>query len=675
MRGSRPYPHIVRWLSWLVILTLLLPATGGSAYAQEETPSSSAAEQEEQGPIYALPLGQVVPLSLAAGEVVRFELEIPQDGTYYLFLFESDGGPIQMTLEDPDGQVLIEGSPDQIEGKELELQAGSYLLTISAEEEGILTFAWIGMIGSMTPGREEPGTLYLGSQVSIAKVGAGHHALLEIPQSEDLQTILIFIIPRAPSQALWLEVMSEDGETTYEEANNRHDPEDSVIGTFWTKGGRFLIRVTPTFGETKTGATIFVLIGLPPDIYTVGDTIEETLSAGDDRQLYVLELDTFYKSVTVTLTWEDPEVDLDLTVADALVEPMVSERSIAWEGTSEEVTLGPLLPGRYLIVVERTSEPAEVGFAVEISGEPGELPAELALDEPFEGELEEEAVRYFQFEGQASHLYQITVEGDPEARAGLGVGLHPRDLSLVLPNIFVGDKLPRRYRFVAPADALYYIELTNLGPAADFQITVEDLGLPPALLPNDVVQGRVQDGETVHFHLPVEAPGRFLSVFLIGPEGVELTLQLVLLDERGRDVVREISNKADSAYQMVSLPQAPVGDYVVTVTPYEALGKPVEVADFTLITQLEEPQELVQASLEITNEGDFDVCQVTATPLGVGIEAEPIELLEEPLAPGETITVTLPAGHYDLADYDCEDTQLDELEDVVIQGAMMLAVP
>ncbi len=425
----------------------------------------------------------------------------------------------------------------------------------------------------------------------------------------------------------------------------------------------------------------------------VEPTIQDTLPRNLRRRRYALDLDTSYSQLTVRLSWKDPRVDLDLTVVDALEAPTIVARSAQAEGTSEEVTLEAVPPGRYFVLVERAGGPSRpVEITVEIQGEPEE-PAEapeveepsaegseppegppvLVMGERVTGELGDGAVRLFRLNAEAHHRYRIVVRTpEPGVFLDLGVGLRPPPAPSLarLDRLREGETVVVEADFIAPAEGIYTVWVGRndlLSPAdsaqGTFTLSVTDLGRPPTISA-EVTTDEIGSAQSLFFLLPVERPGAFLSVLLLGPEmpEVEMDLSLVLYDEEGQEVVAETSAGL-GPNEILVLPQAPTGVYVITVNRYgDTDDDPVP---FTLVTQLEDPVELVQVQLELVNQSGGEICRVAADPTDEP-EGQPLLLLEEPLAPGARVTVEVPVNRYVLAAYDCQDVQVGETWDAEI---------
>ncbi len=640
---DRRNPSLTSVLAWVLLLALVTGLVASPVQAQEEV---------------SLLLGQMTSVELDAGEEVTYRITVPTDGLYFLSVFEGDPTGFQATMTDSEGELIAEDALEALDNDPIDLTEGTYLLTISAEEGGEVRFALMGMIGSMGRQADEPGQLHLGGAVLLSSMRSPRYGTLEVPEFPYPLPVFVTAVPDGGEQTVFIAVEGDDNVDV--SGSNLADPTDLAMALFWTDGGQFTVTVEPWDDEAAVIA--MVILGPTPEIYQVGDVIEDSLVEGIDRWIYILELDTLYDELTVTLTWEDEDIDLDLTVADALVNPLVEDYSLGVDTTLEEVSMQGLLPGRYLIIVDRaSSEDTEVPFTIEITGQEGTPPMPLEEGTALEEEIGEGETRYYEFEAPAGHVIRVQLASDDEdAYLSFDVGLRPQLGNLASSALFL--ETVTEGVFVTPVDGTYYVTVSNEGGPAPFAVSYVDEGPPPVLEANDVRTGEVAPGELTFFMFPVEMEGAFVSVLLVGDGMADLDLVLELMDERGDSEVYQASTTL-SSNEMVSQANAPAGRYTVKVTSYGD-----EPSRFTLISRVEDPQELVQVSVDVTNEAEVPICTVYVVPTGA--EEEPTNWLEEPLEPGDTVVLELTAGHYDLMAYDCEGDLVDGVEDATLQGEM-----
>lgn len=640
---DRRNPSLTSVLAWVLLLAWVVGLVAAPAQAQEEAP---------------LLLGQMTSVELDAGEAATYRFAVAIDGLYFLSVFEGDPTGFRATLTDDQGEIIAEDTLEALDSAPIDLTEGTYRLTVAAEEDGEVRFALMGMIGSMGRQADEPGLLHLGGAVLLSSMRSPRYGTLEIPEFPYPMPVFVVAAPEEGEQPVGITVEGDDNVEVF--GSNVADPTDLAMALFWTDGGQFTVTMEPW--DTEAAVIAMVLLGPSPEIYQVGDVIEDSLVEGIDRWIYVLELDSFYEELTVTLTWEDEDIDLDLTVADALVSPLVEGSSLGVDVPLEEVSLAGVLPGRYLITVNRASmEDMEVPFTLEITGQEGTPPTPLEEGTFLEGEIREGETRYYRFEAPAGRLIRVALASDDEdAALGFDVGLRPRLGNLASSSLFL--EAVAEAVFVTPVEGTYYVAVYNEGAPVPFQVGYLDEGTPPVLEANDVRTGEVAPGETAFFLFPVETEGAFVSVFLVGDGTADLDLTLELVDERGESPIYQSSTTL-SANELVGQADAPAGRYTVQVTSYgDAPSR------FTLISRVETPQELVQVSLDVTNESEAPVCTVYVTP--TESTEEPTNRLEEPLEPGDTVVLELTAGHYDLMAYDCEGELVDAVEDATLQDEM-----
>ncbi len=644
---NRTLPPIRRLILVLALVLASLPRALPAA-AQAEIP---------------LLLGQMAQVDLAAGEAVTYRITTPQDGLYFLTVLEGGSDAFQVTMADLEGNVIAEDGLAALDQAPLDLTAGDYLLTISSDEGGATGFALMGMIGSMGRRQDDPGRMQLGGAVLLNNMRDARYGILEVPESPSPLPVFVMAAPDEGEQPVSITVEGDDD--VFTSASNYQNPADMAMAVFWTDGGRFTVTVEPLAGEASVIG--MVLLGPSPTEYRIGDTIDGVLPGSASRWIYTLELDAFYENVQVALTWDDAEVDLDLTVADALVDPSVDASSWAIDTPFEEVSLERMAPGRYLIIVKRASNMGvETPFTIEISGEEGVPPISLEADTYLEEEIGQDEVRYYQFEATGGHLIRVQVlSDDEEAALWFEAGLQPQAQMLVSSGGFLASPVQEAV-FLAPVDGTYYMAVHNDGAPTSYRVIYMDEGPPPTLEANDVRRGEVEPKETQFFAFPVEEAGSFVTVLLVGDGAADLDLNLELMDERGNSQIYQTSS-ALGANEIVSQADAPAGTYTVKVMSY---GE--EPSRFTLISRVEDPQEVVQASLEVTNELDDPICTLYVLP--TESQEEPINRLDDPLEPGASLILELPAQHYELTAYDCDDNRIDYVEDVALQGSMFWTI-
>ncbi len=586
---------------WKVAVWLVLAILGTLPLAR---PLHAQEVQEEPIPLM---LGQILAEALDAGESAFYRVELPYPTLYTIVLLKGDGSLFQILVRDEEGQVVWKGNLAEQEGELALLEAGSYTMELSTETGGQVSLMWSGLgLSSFGPSVNYPGRLYPGGPTDITGVWVPTSALLDVPNSP--YPVLVYLVaePLDTPQPLVLTVADRmEGVGFFRTADNGDDPGQQIDLVFWTAGGPFVVGVAPSPLDPPVedpGAKVRVaaILGPRPEVQTVGDTVEGSLAEPLNSWVIPLEVDAFQRQITVTLTWDEPAVNLDLGLAELdptnrvaptqIVEFNIYSglraRSLEAEGTQEEVVLEGVLPGRYLIVIYR-----EDGFGipvdtwtVRIQGEPGSPPQEIALDTPVQGTLAQGEVRYFRFTARTGQTIRIQAESDnPETELYLNVGLRPQGIPVLFPEQLYGTGKPSvEETFAAWWTGPHYIALRNFGERGEYRLVVELQDELRRLEPNARLRDRIGPGEEREYVLSVEESDGFLRLFLVGddPEA-DLTLELSLADGWGNYPVLRTSRRPGS-HEALGLVSPPPGDYRIRV-----LSDAEEPVSFVLLTRWE----------------------------------------------------------------------------------------
>ncbi len=629
----------VLMLTLVLLLSGLLPV-----FAQP-------AAQGEEPPVAPLMLGEYAQIDVAAGDSAAFGIVLPEDGDYLISAVDEEAaGAFDVLVSDIDGNIVFD---DVFGSTDLTLDAGVYTLTFTAVEDGALFFVVLGNFGEMRQSAEEPGKLIPGGIViTTARSGDDYYATLTVPALDVPQEVLLYAESSDPDQFLFVTV---EGSNFYDYI----DAQENQLLRFWTVGGDYQVVVSPS-GRNQEFTLIPFLSGPPPSI-EIGGSMDGSLEEDSDETLLLLSLDTLYTNLTITLAGENDDADLDLLLIDSLDESGVYESS-AESGSQEEIVMENVLPGDYYIMVKRYGSDSSA-FTLSVEGEAGEPFAVLEDGEPLDGALVDETMEsetvYYEFNvAEAGSLMRVNLIVDAEdAYFDIGIGRRPGDSTW---NGYSYDATSST-DVLATQPGTYYITLTRNGTPAEFTVMAENLGPAPSLLPGGYVRNQIDDGDTDFYQLEITEPGQILSLILVSLADNDLDLQLTRYDRYGSSDVYQSSTNAGGVESVTEAMVEP-GLYEVRVRAYDDDA-------YYLFTDLTNPVNLVQVTLEVTNLTGADVCAVTATAAGEDVGENLLDA-ETPLADGEVIFLTLLTDTYNLEAVDCDGAPVSSEPDVFLQGEM-----
>lgn len=645
----------------VLILALLgfsaVPAAPATAAVPDEVPDEIVAQEELPRTIDT---GEYVSVALDAGEMSSFQVTVPMDGEY-LFSPDTDSGDpasFQLAVSAADGTVLYDGVFGEVS---LELSAGTYDLLFTASAADTLAFFLLGFIGTMTNSEEEPGLLYPGSIYGEENLEFDRYAILRLPEGPPRE-VLLFLDVEGENSSAFLRVEGDDIRF-----NSISAPEENLL-SFWTGGGEHFISVD-LFRETTFA--LVVMTGGEPETLLIDETLEDVMDVSVNQMVYQIVVDAYYTDLTVDLLWDDADVDVSLKATDAFVD--ADSTAFGDEVESDEVesdeyarqesaTLEEVVPGVYYAIVDyfgTLDEPLE--FALTVSGTPGPEIVFLENREALEVEMEANSSALYEFSvGQAGALVAVELAAADEDNTDFDINVTRR------PGRFMESSrtfnASESVTFMAPAAGTYYVEVAS-EEAGAFTLTATEGPLAPALAVNGVTRGSAQDGQPQFYRMEIDTAGQVLSLILAGSGDTDIDLQLELLSSRG-ELVHSERSATNSPYEIVSLALPTPGAYEVTVTAFDG------DSDFAILTRLEDPIELFQATLTVINNTQAPVCEIYVTP--AGSEEEAVNQLEEDasLEAGADFVLLLEAGRYDLQAVDCDGQAVSEIGNSLLQGEM-----
>lgn len=363
MNTSRIRPSLGRLVvlqAMVVLLMLFWPA------------ATYAAVPAQDGPRPLL-LGEFGRASLDEGQSAEFSLTTPIDGTYTV-VFTGDGDPADFSLviAGADGTELYNDAM-QVETL-IDLTAGNYLLTFTAQVKADLAFLVGIEAGSMTEDSGEPGELFNGGVFVTSDVGNPLYATLTIEPSSYPQQVAL-LVQGGDGDVYSVEVYSEEFDfwSTY--------TDEAEIVQFPTTGGVYDVTVTPVDGGAELQVSVF-LSGPAPVLEMGVETSGELTEAGDS-DTYQFEVTAAGASVTVQAGADD---GADLTVA-AGTKPD-AETWYEYSFGDEPASLQFIAPqaGTYYLKITTDSDG---GATYTVLAEQGEIASILPVNEPVAGSVSE----------------------------------------------------------------------------------------------------------------------------------------------------------------------------------------------------------------------------------------------------------------------------------------------
>jgi hypothetical protein len=552
--------------------------------------------QVESAEAEELLLGEYGFATVAADESRIYQVEIAEAATYIITAVDDAAAEnFDLIITDEAGNELFN---DIFASTELELAPGEITLEFIAVEDGELVFVVLGILGSMTASEEEPGKLALGNVYVEERVTGSRYAQLIVPPLPQPQQVLVYL------EAAEGDVF--DYSVTGEGINYLYAVSDETqLLSFWSQGGAYLIDVYPY--ERRSTFTLILFLGGEPKPITLDEPVEGSIPASVTEVLYVLTLDAPHTNITLEL---DSDVeDLSVSLRDKLAGASVDWSS--WGESSLEV--GTLQPGTYYVIVSGLVQAEATPFELLITGKAGKPLQTLRPGVAAGGLFEEGDVgQGFQIElTKPGAIVTVSIDSDAaDTDFDLGVGMRPGDETWRSYSYGSQDVLS----FMAPFAGVYYVNVLSNSGIGEFEILVEEGEEAPALMAGETLFGTVEGGAANVYRLVVEEEGQALTLFLVGPEGVDMDLRLTGYGSDGAQLAYASGTNFDSL-EVVSVANLPTGMYEVVVQSYYGDG-----GDYFLATRLENPIVLAgqwavdaEASSQYGDEG-YSPLQATGAP-------------------------------------------------------------
>lgn len=389
------------WRGVLVLLLCLLPFR-----------LAQAAPATQTAPLPLL-LGEFGSVSLAQGDAVQYALAIPFDGSYIVaFTGDGDPGDFVLTLAGADGSELYN---DVLQGETaVDLTAGDYLLTFTAQADADLAFL-VGIEGgAMSSDSDAPGELFNGSVFTTEEVTGPLYATLTIEPSSYPQQVLV-LVQGGDGDVYTAEVTSEDFDYYYTSTD------ESDLVRFVSSGGAYQLVITPTAGGASLQVSVF--LSGPAPVLELGVETDGELTDAADEDTYQITVEAAGTVIAVTTT---SEVDLTLSAG---LQPG-AESWMVYGYADEPTVLEFIAPeaGVYYITV---ATEGETGAAYTVLAEDGGAAPVLSLDEPTQGSVE----------AGSTSGYLVNVEEPDQFLIVVLAGPADEDLDLSIAQYIDGEQL------------------------------------------------------------------------------------------------------------------------------------------------------------------------------------------------------------------------------------------
>ncbi len=544
-----------------------------------------------------LQLGEFVFREMANGETAAYQISIPEAATYRITAVDEEKAvAFDLIVTDAAGNEVFN---DIFETVELALDSGEVTLQFIAVDAEALEFAVFAYFGTMTADLDQPGTLLPGSIYYEDRVNEERYALLTVPETPYPQQVFLYIEPGEEDvfdlsiegdEFGYLDLTAEEGDLLY----------------FWSQGGEYLITAAPT--ERRSEFSLIPYLGGAPAFMTVDEPFDAAIAAGQSEVILGLTLEVPYEDLTFEA---DAEVDeISITVLDRLYDGIYYESSY-WEPS---LAVEGIQAGVYYIIVEVEPADEDIPVTLVASGTAGEPPTGLTSGETVTGAFEEgDTLAAYEFNvTQAGALVTVALSSDDEdTDFDLEAGMTPD--SALWYTFFVGSR--ETLSFIAPAAGRYYIGVLSNDYTGKYALTVTETGPAPAVVVDGLTWGSVDAGGRSIYQLEVAEPGDFLTVALVGQEGLDLDLYISGYTPEGYGLP-SASSSASGASEIAGMLLTEAGLYEIAVSAEYS----EEDGSFVLLTRLEDPNLIAgQWAMDATatsqyEDNGYSALQATGAP-------------------------------------------------------------
>jgi hypothetical protein len=585
----------VRFSRMTLALTLLL-MVGFAVLPLHTAVAAPFAQDAPQEPV-TLYLGEYVVENLANGEVIEFEISVPEDATYeFRTVDEDEAVAFDLVITDNAGNELFN---DIFGSIQLDLPPGDVTLRFEAVDNARLEFAVLGNIGDMTDDIDQPGILPPGGIYTNDDASDPLYATVSVPETPYPQQVIIFVQPGEDDSFY----ISADGDDIgYVDIES----DESNLLRFWTHGGEVLITAEPY--ERRSEITLIPFLGGPPALLTLDEPFDGAFPAGETVAIYGLNLEAPFDELTIDVDTAAEEIEI--TLLDRLYDGDYVDSSFG----ETTLTVSDISPGVYYVIVE-TFDPAEENIPVGllVTGAAGKplVPLESGVAVAGFFEPGDQDATYFLDIEEPGALVSVALSSDVEdSDFDLEAGFKLDEVIWSTWTIGSDDKMS----FVAPFAGRYYIRVLSNSGDGDFALIAENQGLAPAVNINGLTWGSVESGGQAVYRLEAAEAGSLLTIALVAQEDTDLDLRVAGYDEDGYTLAYASSYSLGPS-EIIGTVIEESGIYEVEINAEFSDG-----GNFVVLTRLENPNLIAgqwaseaEASSQFDDEG-YSAQQATGAP-------------------------------------------------------------
>lgn len=304
-------------------------------------PVALAAPPAQDGEPFPILLGEMASATVAAGESISYTFDAPDDTVYVITSGDdAEAAKFNLVITSDRGDEVYN---DVFQTAEIELDDGDYIVEATANEAGVFSFFVTGEIGDLTDNSSRPGDMVNGGFVTVEGVEGTLYAELDIDDTDTWQRAFIYF--QGGEGDAYSAYVS--GENIYESIS---DSSSEPPLSFWTKGGRYTVEVTPTEGGDSL--TLVPLLSGPVPFIEVGSEVAGSLGAGANEKAYRFAIDEPNRVVNVTLASDNEDLDAELVVS---IDPTSDTWGSFNYGSNESVSFAAPQAGEYIVRVYSTS--------------------------------------------------------------------------------------------------------------------------------------------------------------------------------------------------------------------------------------------------------------------------------------------------------------------------------
>lgn len=360
-------------------------------------------------------LGEFGSANLGEGDTVQYALALPLDGAYTVaFTGAGDPSDFALTIADADGSEVYN---DALQSEVIvDLTAGDYLFTFTAQTAADLAFLVGIEAGSMTADSDAPGALFNGSVFVTKDVEAPLYATVTIEPSSYPQQVLV-LVQGGDGDVYDVEVTSEDFDYYYTSTD------ESELVRFVSSGGAYQLVVSPQTGGASLQVSVF--LSGPAPVLEFGVETKGVLSDANDTNTYQITVDTPGTVVLATATADD---GADLTLSAGFLPDAQTWSTYGYD--DEPALLEFIAPDAGVYYISLATD-TETGAAYSVLVEAGDVAEALPLNLPVQGTVE----------AGKSKGYLVTVEEPEQFVIVILAGPADQDLDLSIAQYVDGEQI------------------------------------------------------------------------------------------------------------------------------------------------------------------------------------------------------------------------------------------